>query len=88
MSIFLAFIAHTHYIGLNAPSTALPEFFTLFFLFQPKLWPRGCAFAERLWTDPQETGWREAEQRLLEHRRRLVHERGLHADAMMPEFCR
>jgi len=58
------------------------------FTVEPKLWPRGCAFAERLWTDPQETGWREAEQRLLEHRRRLVHERGLHADAMMPEFCR
>ena len=52
------------------------------------MWPRACAFAERLWTDPQQTTWREAEQRLLEHRRRLVHERGLHADAMMPEFCR
>ena len=52
------------------------------------MWPRGCAFAERLWTDPQETTWREAEQRLLEHRRRLVNEHGLHADAMMPDFCR
>ena len=58
------------------------------FTVESKLWPRGCAFAERLWTDPQQTTWREAEQRLLEHRRRLVHERGLHADAMMPEFCR
>ena len=58
------------------------------FTVETKLWPRGCAFAERLWTDPQDTTWREAEQRLLEHRRRLVHERGLYSDAMMPDYCR
>ena len=38
------------------------------FSVEAKLWPRGCAFAERLWSDPQETTWREAEQRLLEQR--------------------
>lgn len=58
------------------------------FSVETKLWPRSCAFAERLWSDPQETGWKEAEQRLLEHRHRLVFERKLHADAIMPEFCR
>ena len=55
---------------------------------ETKLWPRGCAFAERLWSDPQDTGWKEAEPRLLEMRHLMVHERGLHADAPMPEFCR
>jgi len=55
---------------------------------ETKLWPRGCAFAERLWSDPQDTSWKEAEPRLLEMRHLMVHERGLHADAPMPEFCR
>jgi hypothetical protein len=42
----------------------------------------------RLWSDPQDTSWREAEQRLLEQRRRMAFERGIHADAIQPEFCR
>ena len=58
------------------------------FTVETKLWPRGCAFAERLWSDPQDTGWKEAEDRLLEMRHLMVHERGLHADMPMPEFCR
>lgn len=58
------------------------------FSVEAKLWPRGCAFAERLWSDPQETTWREAEQRILEQRRRIAIERGLHADVIQPEFCR
>ena len=29
------------------------------FSVEAKLWPRGCAFAERLWSDPQDTTWRE-----------------------------
>ena len=58
------------------------------FSVEAKLWPRGSAFAERLWSDPQETTWREAEQRLHEQRKRMVHERGIHADAFQPEFCR
>ena len=58
------------------------------FSVEAKLWPRGCAVAERLWADPQDTTWKDAEQRLLEHRHRLVHARGLYADAIMPEYCR
>lgn len=58
------------------------------FTVEPKLWPRSSAFAERLWSDPQSSTWKDAEQRLLEQRRRLVSERGLQADAIMPEYCR
>ena len=36
------------------------------FSVEAKLWPRGCAFAERLWSDPQDTTWREAEQANIE----------------------
>ena len=42
--------------------------------------------AERLWSEPNTT-WKEAEQRFLENRQRMV-ERGIRADAVMPEFCR
>ena len=58
------------------------------FSVEAKLWPRGCAFAERLWSDPQDTTWREAEPRLHEQRKRMAYERGIHADAFQPEFCR
>ena len=42
--------------------------------------------AERVWSDPEEP-WQEAEQRILQHRHRLVR-RGIRADAIQPEFCR
>ena len=52
---------------------------------ESKLWPRGFALAERLWSDP-DTSWREAELRLINHRERLV-SRGILADAIQPEWC-
>lgn len=54
-----------------------------------RLWPRGSALAERLWSEPEgREAWREAEQRLLEQRRRMSVVRGLDADVVQPEFCR
>jgi len=50
-----------------------------------KLWPRGAALGERLWTNPS-TGWFDAELRLINHRQRLV-ERGLEPDRIQPEWC-
>ncbi len=47
-----------------------------------KIFPRASSYAERLWTNP-ETGWYEAEPRILMHRDRLV-ERGVMADALQP----
>ena len=55
---------------------------------EAKIWPRSCALAERLWSDPIDTGWKEAEARILEQRRRMAVFRGIHADAIQPEFCR
>jgi len=52
---------------------------------QGKLWPRGSALAERLWSDPEE-GWKAAEIRMINQRQRLV-ERGISADALQPEWC-
>ena len=37
-----------------------------------KLWPRACATAELLWTDPQPRDFKEFERRAELHRRRLV----------------
>ncbi len=53
---------------------------------EARIWPRLSAVAERLWSDP-DSGWRKAEARLLQHRHRLV-QRGVGADAIMPEYCR
>jgi hexosaminidase len=50
-----------------------------------KLWPRVSALAERLWSDP-ETGWRNAESRMLVNRRRLVRN-GIQANRLQPEWC-
>ncbi len=50
-----------------------------------KIWPRGAALAERLWTNPAEN-WYEAETRMIHHRNRIV-ERGLQADRIQPEWC-
>ena len=54
-----------------------------------KLWPRGCALAERLWSDPKDKdAWRSAEPRILQQRYRMVKILGIRADVIQPEFCR
>ncbi|MPC41686.1 Chitooligosaccharidolytic beta-N-acetylglucosaminidase [Portunus trituberculatus] len=50
-----------------------------------KLWPRGAALAERLWSNPA-TGWEEAEFRLIHHRQRLV-KRGVPSERIQPQWC-
>ncbi|XP_045602908.2 chitooligosaccharidolytic beta-N-acetylglucosaminidase [Procambarus clarkii] len=50
-----------------------------------KLWPRGSALAERLWTNPDST-WLAAETRLIHHRQRLV-KRGVMAERIQPQWC-
>ena len=50
-----------------------------------KLWPRGAALAERLWSDP-DTPWQDAEFRMTHHRQRLV-QRNIAADALQPQWC-
>ena len=37
-----------------------------------KLWPRGCAMAEILWTDPKTRDFAEFQERIRAHRRRLI----------------
>ncbi|KAK5648924.1 hypothetical protein RI129_003816 [Pyrocoelia pectoralis] len=50
-----------------------------------RIWPRAAALGERLWAEPAHT-WREAENRMLVHRQRLVN-RGIAADALEPRWC-
>lgn len=50
-----------------------------------RLWPRASALAERLWSNP-ETGWKEAEYRIVHHRQRLAR-RGVKAERLQPEWC-
>lgn len=50
-----------------------------------KLWPRGAALGERLWTNPSHN-WESAEVRLIHHRQRMV-KRGIQADRIQPEWC-
>ena len=54
-----------------------------------KLFPRISALGERLWSNPNEN-WKddymEVEVRMVTHRRLLV-DRGIHADALQPEYC-
>ena len=50
-----------------------------------KLWPRGAALAERLWSSPDTTAY-EAEYRMVHHRQRMV-DRGIMADGVQPEWC-
>jgi hexosaminidase len=52
---------------------------------ESRVWPRLSALAERLWSDP-ETGWQEAESRMLMHHKRLL-EMGIKADRLQPEWC-
>lgn len=51
-----------------------------------RIFPRADAFAERLWSNP-DSGWYEAQPRLLHQRHRLVR-RGVRADRLQPEWCR
>lgn len=53
---------------------------------ETRIWPRSAALAERLWSDPQESGWEEAEIRFVYHRQRMV-DRGVKAEAVQPEWC-
>lgn len=55
------------------------------FSLDNRLWPRSSALGERLWSNPQGT-WRDAEPRMLMHRKRLV-ENGIQADRLQPEWC-
>ncbi|XP_037773612.1 chitooligosaccharidolytic beta-N-acetylglucosaminidase-like [Penaeus monodon] len=50
-----------------------------------RLWPRGSALAERLWTNPSHN-WEPAETRLIHQRQRLV-ARGIEADRIQPQWC-
>ncbi|KAG7167815.1 chitooligosaccharidolytic beta-N-acetylglucosaminidase-like [Homarus americanus] len=50
-----------------------------------KLWPRGAALAERLWTNPS-ANWKPAETRFIHNRQRLV-KRGVMAERIQPEWC-
>lgn len=50
-----------------------------------KLWPRGAAVAERLWTSPETSAY-DAEWRMFHHQRRLL-QRGVACDGVQPEFC-
>ncbi|CAG7727946.1 unnamed protein product, partial [Allacma fusca] len=51
-----------------------------------KLWPRGSALAERLWSNPEKSRTRFAYPRLINHRERMV-QRGIRADTLLPESC-
>lgn len=51
-----------------------------------RVWPRAAAVAERLWSDPTSVTTSDAEPRLQAHRVRLE-ARGIHADALTPEWC-
>eukprot|EP00096_Caligus_rogercresseyi_P002999 TRINITY_DN1548_c0_g1_i2.p1 TRINITY_DN1548_c0_g1~~TRINITY_DN1548_c0_g1_i2.p1 ORF type:complete len:625 (-),score=121.67 TRINITY_DN1548_c0_g1_i2:79-1749(-) len=50
-----------------------------------KLWPRGSALGERLWSDPY-SNWQDAEARMLSNRFRMV-KRGIPSNAHQPEWC-
>jgi len=57
--------------------------------FQAKIWPRMSAFAERLWTDPEQLNMMNAgmTQRRLNIQRQRMAERGIQADPLQPEYC-
>ncbi|XP_013855001.1 beta-hexosaminidase subunit beta [Austrofundulus limnaeus] len=52
----------------------------------PRLWPRACAVAERLWSAKDVTDIGDAFNRLSAHRCRLV-ERGIPAEPLFSSFC-
>ena len=55
------------------------------FSVEAKIFPRAAAFAERLWSNPNNK-WYAAEQRMLHHRERLT-QRGIRAEKLQPEWC-
>ncbi|XP_068249176.1 chitooligosaccharidolytic beta-N-acetylglucosaminidase-like [Palaemon carinicauda] len=50
-----------------------------------RIWPRGAALGERLWSNPDHN-WEPAEVRLVHQRQRLV-KRGIEADRIQPQWC-
>lgn len=50
-----------------------------------RLWPRGSALAERLWSNPA-TDWKLAESRILTQRERMII-RGIGSDLIQPVWC-
>lgn len=50
-----------------------------------RLWPRGIALAERLWSDPSGT-YRDIEPKILLQRQRFV-ENGISSERLQPEWC-
>lgn len=57
--------------------------------FQPRMWPRVSAMAERLWSDPithVDSPQNNAQKRLNVQRMRMVN-RGIKAEPLTPEFC-
>jgi len=53
--------------------------------YSTKVWPRGAAIAERLWSDPI-SDWSAANDRMQFHRWRLV-SRGVQAEGLQPLWC-
>ncbi|KAK9975098.1 hypothetical protein ABG768_023157 [Culter alburnus] len=53
----------------------------------PRLWPRASAVAERLWSDKSVTDIRNAYNRLVQHRCRMV-KRGIPAEPLFVGHCR
>lgn len=51
-----------------------------------RLWPRGAAFGEKLWTHPRSEASEDVKLRLDVHRSRLV-ERGVRAMPIFPRWC-
>ncbi|XP_063819929.1 beta-hexosaminidase subunit beta isoform X1 [Pseudophryne corroboree] len=52
----------------------------------PRLWPRACAVAERLWSDKDVTSVGDAYSRLIKHRCRMVR-RGIAAEPLYVGHC-
>lgn len=50
-----------------------------------RLWPRGCAVAERLWSNPSTPAIKAAD-RLNQHRKRLQ-SLGVKPEPLHPEYC-
>lgn len=50
-----------------------------------RIWPRGIALAERLWSDPS-TDWKYAENRIMRQRERMA-ARNIAPDVIQPLWC-